>query len=267
MIFMMKIGVMPESFRIPFKEAVIKARDMGAKGLQPYVTHGDLAPENLTADDRQAVLKFVRDNGLVFSALCADFGLNFAAYGENEEGIKRTMAMMDLAVDLGTSVITTHIGHVPEDENSQQYKNVCKTIETLGKYGDSIGVCFATETGPERAVKLRGILEKTDTKSAKVNLDPANFVMLCGQDPVEAVHVLKDYIVHTHAKDGIKTGDTTYQELPLGTGGVPFIEYLAALRDEGYDGFLTIERECGDTPEKDIRLAYDFLTDALKKLY
>ncbi|MBR5720942.1 MAG: TIM barrel protein, partial [Clostridia bacterium] len=108
---MMKIGVMPESFRIPFKEAVIKARDMGAKGLQPYVTHGDLAPENLTADDRKAVLKFVRDNGLVFSALCADFGLNFAAYGENEEGIKRTMAMMDLADDLGTSVITTHIGH------------------------------------------------------------------------------------------------------------------------------------------------------------
>ena len=264
---MMKIGVRPGSFRLPFKEAVIKARDMGAKGLQPYVTGGDLAPENLTADDRKAVLKFVRDNGLVFSALCADFGMDFSAYGENDAEIKRTMSMMDLAVDLGTNVITTHIGHVPEDENSEKYKNVCKTIEALGKYGDSIGVCFATETGPERAVKLRGILEKVDTKSAKVNLDPANFVMLCGQDPVEAVHVLKDYIVHTHAKDGIKTGETTYQELPLGTGNVPFMEYLAALRDEGYDGFLTIERECGDTPEKDIQLAFDFLTNALKKLY
>ena len=32
---MLKIGVMPSSFRIPFKDAVIKARDMGAKGLQP----------------------------------------------------------------------------------------------------------------------------------------------------------------------------------------------------------------------------------------
>ena len=131
----------------------------------------------------------------------------------------------------------------------------------------SIGVSFATETGPEMAVKLRGILEKVDTKSAKVNLDPANFVMLCGQDPVEAVHILKDYIVHTHAKDGIKLGEGKYQELPLGTGGVPFMEYLAALRDEGYDGFLTIERECGDTPEQDIRTAYDFLSSALKKLY
>ena len=268
--FMMKIGVMPASFRVPFKEAVIKARDMGAKGLQPYVTGGELAPENLTKDDRKAILKYVTDNGLVFSALCADFGLNFRAYGENEEGIKRTMAMMDLAVDLGTNVITTHIGHVPEDENSIEYINVCKTIETLGKYGDSIGVCFATETGPEKAIKLRGILEKVDTKSAKVNLDPANFVMLCGQDPVEAVHILKDYIVHTHAKDGVmlgQIGEGRYQELPLGTGGVPYIEYLAALRDEGFEGFLTIERECGETPEKDIQLAYDFLTATLKKLY
>ena len=263
---MMKIGVMPSSFRIPFKEAVIKARDMGAKGLQPSVTYGELDPANLTKEDRKAIVKYVKDNGLIFSALCADFGLNFRAFGENEAGIKRTMDMMDLAVDLGTNVITTHIGHVPEDENSPEYIGVCKTIETLGKYGDSIGVCFATETGPEKAIKLRGILEKVDTKSAKVNLDPANFVMLCGQDPVEAVHILKDYIVHTHAKDGIKL-EQGYQELPLGTGGVPYIEYLAALRDEGFDGFLTIERECGDTPEKDIKIAYDFLNDALKKLY
>ena len=263
---MMKIGVMPASFRIPFKEAVIKARDMGAKGLQPYVTGGELAPENLSKEDRKDILAFVKSNGLVFSALCADFGLDFKAFGSNDEGIERTKAMMDLAVDLDTHVITTHIGKVPEDENSPEYIGVCKTIETLGKYGDSIGVCFATETGPEKAIKLRGILEKCDTKSARVNLDPANFVMLCGQDPVEAVHILKDYIVHTHAKDGVML-ENGYQELPLGTGGVPYIEYLAALRDEGYEGFLTIERECGDTPEKDIQIAYDFLSSALKKLY
>ncbi|MBQ7014704.1 MAG: sugar phosphate isomerase/epimerase, partial [Clostridia bacterium] len=90
--------------------------------------------------------------------------------------------------------------------------------------------------------------------------------MLAGQDPVEAVHVLKDYIVHTHAKDGIKTGPTSYLETPLGQGGVPYVEYLSALKEVGYDGFLTIERECGDTPYDDIKLAYDFLTEILKKI-
>lgn len=264
---MMKIGVMPSSFRVPFKEAVILARDMGAKGLQPYVTGGELAPENLSKDDRKEILKFVKDNGLSFSALCADFGLNFRAFGENTEGIERTKAMMDLAIDFETNVITTHIGKVPDDENSADYINTCKTIEALGKYGDSIGVRFASETGPEKAIKLKGILDKCDTHSACVNLDPANFVMCCEQDPVEAVHLLKKYIVHTHAKDGIHLGENSWKELPLGQGGVPYIEYLAALRDEGYDGFLTIEREAGETPYNDIKIAYDFLTDLLKKLY
>lgn len=263
---MMKIGVIPDSFRVSFKEAVILARDMGVKGLQPYVTRGLLSPENLTKQDRADILKFVKENGLVFSALCADFGLHFNEAGTNEEGIKRTMAMMDLAIDFETDVITTHIGKVPEDVNSAEYCNILSTIEKLGKYGDSVGVRFATETGPEMAIKLKSILDKADTKSAKVNLDPANFVMCAGQDPVEAVHILKDYIVHTHAKDGIKLSADSYQEVPLGKGGVPYPEYLAALRDIGYDGFLTIERECGDSPAGDIKLAYEYLTSLLKKL-
>lgn len=264
---MMKIGVIPDSFQVPFKEAVILARDMRVKGLQPYVTGGELAPENLSKQDRSDILKYVNDNGLVFSALCADFGLHFNEKDTNEEGIIRTMKMMDLAVDFNTKVITTHIGRVPDDENSEEYYNIVNTIERLGKYGDQIGVAFATETGPEMAIKLKEILDKADTKSAKVNLDPANFVMCAGQDPVEAVHILKDYIVHTHAKDGIKLSDTDYEEYPLGQGGVPFPEYIGALKEIGYDGFLTIEREAGATRFQDIKNAVVFLTEILNKLY
>lgn len=264
---MMKIGVITDSFRVPFKEAVIKARDMGAKGIQPYVTHGELAPENLTKEDRRAILSFVKENGLEFSALCADFQMKFNKFGENDADLKRTMSMMDLAVDFDTHIITTHIGHVPDDVNSVEYQNIRKSIETLGKYGESIGVVFATETGPEKAAKLKEMLDSVDTKAAKVNLDPANFWMCCQQPAVEAVHILKDYIAHTHAKDGIPLPEGKYLETPLGQGGVPFPEYLAALKEVGYDGFLTIEREVGDCPEKDIRMAYEFLNEILKKLY
>ncbi len=263
---MMKIGVIPDSFQVPFKEAVILARDLGAKGLQPYVTRGELAPENLTKEDRKEILKYVKENGLVFSALCADFGLPFNVK-DNDEGVKRTMRMMDLALDFDTHVVTTHIGKVPLDETSEAYQNILATIEKLGKYGDSIGVAFATETGPEKAPILKGILDKADTKSAKVNLDPANFVMCSAQNPAEAVYLLKDYIVHTHAKDGIMIDENSYEEKILGAGDVNFPEYLAALKDIGYDGFLTIEREAGATRFNDIKHAVAFLTENLKKLY
>ena len=50
-----------------------------------------------------------------------------------------------------------------------------------------------------------------------------------------------------------------YQELPLGKGGVDFVNYLKALDEIGYRGFLTIERECGADPAADIALAADYL--------
>ena len=50
-------------------------------------------------------------------------------------------------------------------------------------------------------------------------------------------------------------------EVPLGEGGVPWDGYLAALRGIGFDGYLTIERECGDNPTADIEKAVKFLTN------
>ena len=83
-----------------------------------------------------------------------------------------------------------------------------------------------------------------------------------------------------HAKDGInlKSGpayvrygvmnpDGSYTEYKLGDGGVPFPEYIAALKEVGYDGFLTIEREAGATRFEDIRHAVAFLSAILEKHY
>ena len=56
-----------------------------------------------------------------------------------------------------------------------------------------------------------------------------------------------------------------YLELPLGEGDVNFDVYLPALAATGFNGFLTIEREVGDNPEKDIALAVEFLKEKIKK--
>jgi sugar phosphate isomerase/epimerase len=142
-----------------------------------------------------------------------------------------------------------------------------------------MGSHFAIETGPETSATLKGFLDSLGSKGVGVNLDPANLVMVTGDDPACAVYNLKDYIVHTHAKDGIKlvdagpeivygvthpvpeefSGVKLFEEVPLGKGGVNFPRYIAALDDIGYRGFLTIERECGAEPERDIIAAMDFL--------
>lgn len=271
------IGVIIDSFRTDIPTAVKKAADCGAQGIQVYATRGAMAPENLVGSARREFLNLVKDNGLVISALCGDLGGGgFVHPEQNPEKIEKSKRILDLAKELETDVVTTHIGVVPEDKNHDRYKIMQEACHELAEYADSIDAHFAIETGPETSATLKSFLDELGSTGVGVNLDPANLVMVTGDSPVTAVHNLKKYIVHTHAKDGkqlfykdpeivygmkpdvIVTGNS-FIEVPLGEGSVPYPEYLAALEEIGYNGFLTIEREVGDDPEKDIRAAVQFL--------
>jgi sugar phosphate isomerase/epimerase len=283
--FRFPIGVILESFKTDRSSAIRKAAALGAQGIQMYATSGENSPENLSPADRRALLDEVRSQGLVFSALCGDLGHGFGDREKNPDLIERSKRILDLAKDLETDIVTTHIGVVPADKSHERYGVMQEACFALSSFADSLGAHFAIETGPERATVLRSFLDSLGSRGVAVNLDPANFVMVTGDDPVQAVYTLKDYIVHTHAKDGVKLRDSNpeyiyravhpvpqevlgiryFEEVPLGAGSVNFPAYLAALDDVGYRGFLTVEREVGEQPERDIRHAVTFLQDLIGK--
>ncbi len=118
---------------------------------------------------------------------------------------------------------------------------------------------LCTETGPEAPARLLEFLRQAPDKGLGVNYDPANLVMCGPFDHIGGVGLLKDYIRHTHAKDGVCLGPGDWRELPLGEGGVVFPYYLAALKAAGYAGYLTIEREAGQDRVADISRAVEFL--------
>lgn len=275
------IGAMLDSFKLPAREAVKKAAEIGAKGLQMYSTTGENSPENLVGSKRKELLDYVKSHGLVFSAICGDLGMGFIDRDRNPELIEKSKRIMDLAKELESDIVTTHIGVVPADKNHERYKIMQEACFELARYADSIGSHFAIETGPEPSIVLKEFLDSLGSTGVAVNLDPANLIMVTGDDPVQGVYNLKKYIVHTHAKDGIRFGESNpeeiyrmvfsenvvknYKEMPLGQGSVPYPEYLAALEDIGYKGFLTIEREVGDNPAADIKTAVDFLSGIINK--
>lgn len=276
------VGVIINSFRTDIPTAVKKAAECGAQGIQVYATRGEMSPLELVGSKRKEFLDLVKSNGLVISALCGDLGGGgFIHKDLNRERVDFSKKILDLAKELETDVVTTHIGVVPEDPNHDRYKIMQEACFELAEYADSIDAHFAVETGPETSLVLKGFLDSLNSTGVGVNLDPANLVMVTGDDPVQAVHNLKKYIVHTHAKDGkqifyrdpeivygikkdVIVTDESFLEVPLGEGSVDWPNYLKALEDIGFDGFLTIEREVGDNPEKDIRTAVDFLNNLMK---
>ena len=283
----MKIGVLAEGFRCPLPEAFEKIAGLGLSGVQIYVTRGEFTPQLLK--DKPALdnyLKQLKDLGLTISAFCGDMGgYGFEIENDNAERIEKTKAIIDLATVCGTSVVTTHIGVIPEDEKEERFNIMLKAMDTLGLYAKKQGITLAIETGPETPETLLKFIEQTHG-GVGVNMDPANLVMVTGADPVKAVKILGKHIVHTHVKDGImkKKTDPAYIynifaeggiedvrmsdyfiETPVGEGNVDFSNYLKALNETGYNGFHTIEREAGDDPAKDIGLAAEYIRKKLKE--
>lgn len=276
----MKLGVITDCFKKDVKGGIETAAKLGFKGVQIYATTGEFSTEVLTDELKAEYKKVLQKNGLMVSALCGDMGGHgFEIESDNAERIEKTKAIIDLAVEFETKVVTTHIGVIPNDENHPRFITMLNALTACGEYAKSKGVTLAIETGPETAPTLYNFVSKTKG-GVGVNLDPANFVMVTGQDPAEAVRLLKDYIVHTHVKDGkmLKKTDPKiiydhfaeggiealnvadfFIETPIGEGDVNWAEYIGALKEIGYNGFLTVEREAGDKPEEDIATGVAFV--------
>lgn len=283
-----KIGIIVDSLRLPLREGLKMAKELGADGVQIYAVDGEMAPENLTSAARKELKDYISSIGLEISALCGDLGGHgFQDSEMNLQKIEKSKRILDLAVELGTDIVTTHIGIIPEEPATRVYESMQKACDELGVYAKSLNAYFAIETGPETSLRLKTFLDTLSTNGVSVNFDPANMVMVTGDDPVEGVKLLKDYIVHTHVKDGVRykpvdprdvygalgygggvdheqiakmvTEGEYFRELPLGEGKVDFPRYFAALQEIGYQGYLTIEREVGTNPLHDIREAINFI--------
>ena len=275
------IGVLLDSFRMKPEDALRRAAALGAEGVQIYATKGELAPEQMDTPKRRALRALAEECGLKISAVCGDLGRDFGDTESNGDLIERSKRILDLAQELGTNIVTTHIGIIPLDSTTERYHVMQEACGELARYADSMDAHFAIETGPDISLTLREFLDSLHSTGVAVNFDPANIAMVTGEDLVTAVSHLAPYIVHTHAKDGVMvhyrgpafvyggkhpsggSEAVAYREVPLGEGSVRWLEYLDALERIGYHGFLTIEREVGEKPEEDIARAVSFLRDRI----
>ena len=119
-------------------------------------------------------------------------------------------------------------------------------IERVGelvRYGERRGVVIAIEPHvgsmldtPARVLEL---LEAIPSANLKLNFDISHFNVM-GIPIAESVAALTRHTVHTHVKDerGVVPD---FEFLIPGEGEFDYVAYLHAMREHGYDGFITAE--------------------------
>ena len=188
---------------------------------------------------------------------------------ERMEGIKR---VMDFANMLNLKTVTTHMGFMPENPNTKEYRDILDAIYELCEYANQYGIDFCFETGQETPTTILRTLNDVKARglnNLKINLDPANLLLYGKGNPMDAVDVFGQYVVGVHVKDGDypTDGDNLGHEHKVGTGRVNFEYIINKLHQFGYKGPLTIEREItGDQQKKDILDTINYLNNILEKI-
>lgn len=178
----------------------------------------------------------------------------------------------DYAKWVGCPVVALHVGYVPHDRSSQDYQDVVAVTKELCLHCKENGQSLHLETGQETAENLIHFIDDVGTENLFVNFDPANMILYGTGQPIEALKMLGDRVRSVHCKDATwsdKPGETWGQEMPLGQGDVDMKAYLQTLKEIGYQGPLTIEREIPQEPERqkaEIQHASSLLIDLRSEL-
>ncbi len=115
------------------------------------------------------------------------------------------------------------------------------------------GQSLHLETGQETADALLQFIHDVERDNLFINFDPANMILYGTGEPIAALKKVGRYVRASTARTA--SGPPTparsgAQEVPLGEGDVGMENYLRTLKEIGYDGPLTIEREIPQEPER-----------------
>jgi len=190
----------------------------------------------------------------------ATLGLVPAAY--RAERIRALKRGADLAAWMGVSDVTTHVGFIPENLSTTEYRDVVIAIREVARYCNTLGLYFNFETGQETPITLVRTIEDVGLDNLGINLDPANLLMYGKANPMDAVDIYGSLVRGVHVKDGKypTNGRQLGVEAPVGEGLVDFGVLVEKLARHGFEGPWIIEREIsGPRQIEDIRRAKEYL--------
>ena len=157
--------------------------------------------------------------------------------------LDRLRRVADVAAELGTAIVRVFSFFIPGGDPPQRYRGqVIDRMGALTRIAEERGLVLAHENEkeiygdvPDRCADL---ITAVGSPALRATFDPANFVQ-CGVRPFSDAYArLRPYLVYVQVKDALAA---TGEVVPAGQGDGELRETLAALRDSGFAGFMSLE--------------------------
>lgn len=238
-------------------------RELGIKTIQLHTPH----EKSRTPENAKLFLEKLKEYDITISAVFLGFEgesyetiditaktVGFVPKETRANRIAEAIQIADFAHLLGVGVIGSHIGFVPHDKNCRDYLELVDSIRLLCDHLNHHNQALHLETGQESVDALLEFMTDVQRDNLYINFDPANLILYGIGNPIEALKRVGSRVHSVHCKDAIATegkpGVDWGREVPFGTGQIDAEAFLKTLRDIGYKGPLTIEREIPEEPDR-----------------
>jgi sugar phosphate isomerase/epimerase len=245
------------------KQILAAARGNGYQGVELRFFRGTLDLPKVLAEFPGGVRNFAHQfETAAVEICCLDSSV---VLSKPETDISEGERMIGLATELGARYVRVFGGEVPEGESLESCRaRAADKLARLGRYGEARGVRVLLETHDAFSTgeSVAALLAAAGGSGTGVIWDVHH--PHAHQEPLErTVALIGKRTYHVHVKDGKADGTLTL----LGEGDLPLRDQLAALRDLGYAGYLSLEWEKAWHPEiADPEVAFPHAADYLRRV-
>src|SRR5262252_11120419 len=184
----------------------------------------------------------IEDSGVQVSAIGSPIGKTDIGVPIERE-LDRLRRVADVAGQLGTRLVRVFSFFIPEGHDPLLYRaqvidRMCACAEIASERGLILTHENEKKIYGDRPERCADIIASVGSPALQATFDAANFVQ-CGVRPhSDAYELLRPYLVYVQVKDAVMaTGDV----VPAGRGDGQVGQTLAALRDSGFQGYLSLE--------------------------
>lgn len=229
--------------QVNLDEMLLIAKRFGYDGIEPRTACGHSHGVECEAGSaaRRTIRKKAADSGIAFS--CIATSCEYVDQETVRQNLQETRVSIDLAADVGASVIRVFGGRLPAGMNREKATEFLaeSLLSVAGHAAErNVTVCVETHDDWSDPTALKEVIKRVNHPAIAVNWDIMHPVRQGGASMEGAFNTLKPWIRHVHFHDGLARLDQLVFK-PVGEGDIDHRCAVELLMSAGYDGYLSGE--------------------------
>lgn len=255
----LKTSVRLEQLKLPVKRGIEVASQLGAQAVE-LNARTEIPLRDMSRTAVRHLKKLLADRNLQVSAVQFPTRRGYEVAEDLEQRLAATRKAMDLAYELGCSVVVNHVGAIPDSSEDPRWGTLIEAMTELGNHAQRAGAWLAASTGHADGDALKRLLDALPAYSLGIDFDPGDLV-INGHSASEAMNQLGPNVMSFRARDGVQDlSRGRGVEVQLGRGSVDWTKLLAILEEHHYRGYITVDRQYSDNFLIECQQAIAYLT-------